>query len=73
MTDTTLSTRNDYKFLIAEYYVNDSVVSNKTVDHTYSFSLSSSVLTLSLGALMSSIEQRTYTNAKDPANTQQNR
>ena len=70
--DVTLSAGLDYTLVITEYYRDDAGVDNKTVEHSYSFSPSSNILTLSLGALMSSIEQRTYTSAKDPANTQQN-
>jgi hypothetical protein len=44
----------------------------ETASVTVKFSPSSNVLTLSLGALLTSLTQRTYSSVKDPANTEQN-
>lgn len=63
-----LAPENDYTVTVTEY-------SNgtKTAEFSQKFSPSSTVFTLSLGALLSKIEQRSYVSAKDAANTAQNR
>jgi hypothetical protein len=64
---TTLVPETDYKITVTEY-----AGAAQTAQFTASFSPQSNILTLSLGTLLSGIQQRSYSNSKDPSNTQQN-
>jgi len=64
---TTLSAGNDYTVTVTEF-----CHGTQTAKLTQKFSPSSNILTLSLGALLSGIQQRSYSSSKDPSNTQQN-
>jgi hypothetical protein len=52
--------------------INEACNGTQTAQFTANFTPQSNVLTLSLGTLVSEIQQRTYSNSKDPTNTQQN-
>jgi hypothetical protein len=64
---TTLAPETDYKITVTEY-----AGGSQTAQFTASFSPQSNILTLSLGTLLSGIQQRSYSSSKDPSNTQQN-
>jgi hypothetical protein len=64
---TTLAPETDYTITVTESFDNTT-----TKTFTAKFSPQSHILTLSLGALLSGIQQRSYSNSKDPGNTQQN-
>jgi len=63
----TLAPENDYTVTVTEF-----ANGTQTAQFTQKFSPTSTILTLSLGALLSEIQQRSYVNTKDPANTQEN-